>query len=120
MRVLLLLAGFTDRRSLKLEVDMSSSGADKDKRPPSPPSSESQPPSRSTREEFKEVFEMILEMSNILRCGLNETEVGYCVSLIEDGADPIRLAELIKQWKAKGQANKEKDENRNGEHSPTN
>ncbi len=54
------------------------------------------------RRESKEAFKLLLEMSNILNCGLSPNALGYCIRLIEDGVDPRLLSRLIKRWKRAG------------------
>ena len=55
-------------------------------------------------EEPKETFRILCEMSEILNCGLRGEALGHCIKLVEEGADPVRLAELIKKWRARAAA----------------
>jgi aryl carrier-like protein len=59
---------------------------------------------RQSYEESKETFRILREMSEILNCGLRSETLGHCIRLVEEGADPVRLAELIKKWRARAAA----------------
>jgi len=54
-----------------------------------------------TREEHKETFRIIKEMSDILNTGLDTQSLGFCLRLCEEGVNPEPLAHLIKDWREK-------------------
>jgi len=48
----------------------------------------------------RETFRIIREMAEILNCGLRGNSLGSSIRLIEDGADPVALANLVKRWRS--------------------
>jgi len=56
------------------------------------------------RLDSKEALRIVREMSEILNCGLHGQALGTCIRLIEDGADPVALANLIKKWRSEKQS----------------
>lgn len=51
------------------------------------------------REDHKETFRIIKEMSDVLNTGLDSESLGVCLRLCEDGVNPVALAHLIKDWR---------------------
>jgi len=56
------------------------------------------------KDESMEVFRIIHEISDILNTGIHGPALGTCIRLIEDGGDPVALANLIKKWRSEKSA----------------
>ncbi len=51
------------------------------------------------KEQQRETFRIIKEMSDILNTGLDTHGLGYCLRLCEEGVNPVALAQFIKDWR---------------------
>jgi len=68
--------------------------------PSSRPTSSADDRSQEAKEQQKETFRIIKEMSDILKTGLDTQSLACCLRLCEDGGvNPVALARFIKDWK---------------------
>ncbi|KAK7078676.1 Mitotic-spindle organizing protein 1 [Halocaridina rubra] len=51
--------------------------------------------SGGSRVDAQETFQILMEMSQLLNTGLDETTLALCVRLCENGANPEALAKVI-------------------------
>jgi mitotic-spindle organizing protein 1 len=65
------------------------------------------------REEYKETFRVIKEMSDILNTGLDTESLGFCLRLCEEGVNPAALAMLLKDWRRSSSSNNSSSNNKN-------
>ncbi|KAF2265857.1 hypothetical protein CC78DRAFT_493092 [Lojkania enalia] len=59
------------------------------------------PPSQDVkRKAAREVIDILHEIATLLNTHLDRQQLSYCVSLIENGANPEALAKVIRQLRA--------------------
>lgn len=56
-------------------------------------------PNHNHIEDAKETLEILYETSELLNCNLDKHTISIIVSLIENGANPIAVASILKELK---------------------
>ena len=56
-------------------------------------------PTNNDRADVKESLEILHEISELLNCNLDKKTISVIISLIENGANPIAVASIIKELK---------------------